>query len=771
MKRNATKIPAAAWPCALVVGMLSPFTWAQNATTAQPDVLQEIVITAERRSEDVSTIPIAMTAISGQQLSDQHVNTIEELVALAPGLTINGLTGGFETINIRGIGNSSQNPSVTTGAVVIRDGLPDIETNAQGEPFYDLADTDVLRGPQGTFVGASSTGGALLINSVNPSLAAESGYLELQIGDYTDRKVDGAFNMPIGDTFAARLAFNVEQRHSFFYDQGALVTGPASDPVIDPGKVENTNFRLGLLWKPNESFQALLKIEANHSSTDGLPAQINQNSFPDPLTGAPVHVPYYQYSSHSPFVLNYESTALLDKQDVDRYGLELRYTLPDGIVLRSQSGFQTHNFPDVSEISLTSLNAGIKYQDVGPHDYNYYQELNIISPDAGRLTWIAGVASFYRQTPINNSTNQLTLTPPVPALALQIRATTRSDGVFGQVSYQVLDSLQLQLGARENWDSNFNGGTIFVHLPGPGAPVINVPNVGYYSDNTPTAKVGINWRPSATEYVYAFAARGYKSGGTNVATGAPFDVEHVDDYEFGLKSKLFDGKVQTQIGAYYMNYKNMQEDIYNAYAGFMDEIVNLGNSTIKGIEASAQGRVGGLGVVAGITYNQSKLGAVNNPAALVAGGVVATYKLPLAVQQNPNGNPQCVAGETTGCFNYAPYTEALAGEQNPFSPKWAANLTLDYGFAVGANVLRPQVSISHTGQEYASLFQQDHFFLIPARDIVNAALTYEAGQWRAQAYVTNLADKVYVSGYSIPDGNQEYYGAPRQMGVRISKRF
>ena len=118
--------------------------------------LQEVVVTAERRSTDVLRTPIQMTALSGQQLAGQQVNpTIADLQSVAPSFTVNGQAGGFENINIRGVGNSSLNPSVTTGVAVIRDGIPDIETNALGEPFYDIRDTEILRGPQGTFVGAS----------------------------------------------------------------------------------------------------------------------------------------------------------------------------------------------------------------------------------------------------------------------------------------------------------------------------------------------------------------------------------------------------------------------------------------------------------------------------------------------------------------------------------------------------------------------------------------------------------------------------------------
>ena len=273
-----------------------------------------------------------------------------------------------------------------------------------------------------------------------------------------------------------------------------------------------------------------MKVELNQSSTDGVAGQPNQNPFTNPITGEIQYVPYYEFSTHQPFVLNYQAPSLINDSQIDRYGLELRYTLPNGVVLRSQSGYQNHYFRTSTENSNDAFNDGINYMQVGPNDRNYYQEINAISPDTGRLTWIAGAALFYRDTPVYLGSNRLTLPPPgpmnsgpSPETRLDISTVTRSVGVFGQLSYKLLDTLELQAGLRENWDNNFNGGSITIN--GPFGPFAVIPNEGQFTSSKPTAKLGLNWSPVADQFVYAFWSRGYKSGGVNVATGIPFEPE------------------------------------------------------------------------------------------------------------------------------------------------------------------------------------------------------------------------------------------------------
>ena len=715
-----------------------------------PVMLQEVLVTAERRAADEQATPIAVTALSGARLWDQHLDTVTNLQTVAP-ITVSQ-SGWHQQINVRGIGNSVISAAVNTGIAVIRDGLFEAETTGQNEPFYDIQDVEVLRGPQGTFVGYSSTGGAVEINSVNPTFQGVTGYVAGQLGDYSDRKIQGAINLPAGERFAVRVAFNRERRNSFYRSYG---------PHSDSGSIDYREARLSLLWRPTDSFQALAKLAYDDEQTGGLPSQVDQGTFTDPTTGATVHAPYYEDSTHQPFVLNSDRSDAAFNTLKRAEGLELRYTLPDGIVLRSLSGLEHINTGLIQDIDATYVAAQWQFREVGPNDNYYSEELNVISPTTGAVSGIAGSTWFYRNTPVDSASYDGLAPYSLAAPQSVIGATgsvQRIAGLFGQVTWRVAHSLQLEIGARANWDNNFNYGSTAAFNP-----LINQtrasPNSGYYRDLVPTGKVNLSWAPVPSQHFYAFYARGYKSGGTNNGT-LHFRPEHVDDYELGWKGKLLQGHVLTQVGGYWMSYQDYQYSILDTASGQIN-VTNLPAATIKGIEASMQSRLGYLGLDLGVYYNDSSLGALNP---------VATYKLPASL---PVNTPQCVGAQTPNCFNYAPYIENVSGETNAFSPKLTANASIEYNIPLRDASLTPRVSYSHMDKQYASIFQTDTFFLMSARNLWGADLQYAAGPWTVDLYGQNLTNDVYVSGFygSATRINDVFYGDPRQLGVRFTLNF
>ena len=730
------------------------------ARNASVDALQEIVVTAERRASDVQTTPIAMTALTGATLWADHVDTITDLQVVAP-IDVS-YSGWHQQINIRGIGNSVISATVTTGVAVIRDGLFEAETLGQNEPLYDIQDTEVLRGPQGTFVGYSSTGGAVEINSANPDFRGVHGYVTGQLGNYGDRKIQGAVNLPATDSFALRIAVNDEQRNSFYQATAAIRMSRAVHPIHDPGSIDDKEMRLSLLWKPAANFQALAKLAYDDENTGGLPSQVDQGTFTSPISDALVHAPYYSDSTHQPFTLNSDRRdAAFDTLKLED-SLELRYTLPDGVVLRSQSGFERVRINLIQDLDATWLPAQWQFRQVGPDDHYYSQEFNLLSPTAAALTWVAGAVWFYRDTPVRSSTYNGASPYSLAAPQTSTGATgsvQRIAGLFGQASWQLPGALQLQLGVRENWDNNFNYGGTVIDNPLTGLSRI-APDSGHYRDAVPTGKVGLNWTPLPGQYFYLFYARGYKSGGTNNGS-FNFQPEHVNDYEFGWKGRLLGGHLLTQAGGYWMGYQDYQYSILDPAIG-RNNVTNLPTATIKGIELSMQARLGGLGVDLGLYYNDSVLGPLD---------AVATYKLPASL---PANTPQCLAGQSVNCFDYAPYLDNVSGEANAFSPKLMANASIDYHVAAGSDAeWVPRLSFSHLDPQYASIFQTDTFFLMPRRNLLGADLQYRSGPWLIDLYGTNLTDDIYVSGFYGSAGNlyDVFYGAPRQLGVRFSRHF
>jgi iron complex outermembrane receptor protein len=727
-------------------------------------------VTAERRFADVMRTPISMSVESGEQLGAQGQSTVFALQTTVPNLTVDQLGPAENDISIRGLGVAAgtRSASIAPGVVVFHDGLAAPETIGLGAslPFYDIRDVEVLRGPQGTLVGQSSTGGAIEINSRDPSLDSRvSGYVESQLGSYTDVKLDGAVNLPVSTTLAVRLAFSQETQHSFYYDEAANpnpATGTST--VTDPGSISNHNYRLGILWKPTSSFRALLKASYNLASFGGDPEPANQRPFYNTVTGATGYSPYYASSTHRPFVINPYISALTDDDMFDSYSLDLELTLPDQMVLRSLSGFQNSYQKYYDVLSGTSLQSGTRFDTVEPDRY-WSEELSLLSPSYWRVSFMTGAYIFYRATPLRSViTNTLPpYSPANPSVSEMPFQNTfdRNGAIFGTVSFNATDELQLELGARQNWDSNYQRGLNLVRTPSPPLPApmttTHITSNNFY-DSRPTGKVGVNWTVAHGQFVYGFWAHGYRAGGVS-SNGINFEPEQVDDYELGWKGELLDDHMRVELGGFYMRYLHMQQQLFSTL-GVGSQIVNLtGTTTIKGLELTEANTWRHFETSVSVGYTLSNLGSTT---------AVASYELPANVLA---GVPQCPAGGVAGplCFDFKPYQMTLSGESMPLSPKLSAAASMRYRFSIesGRAELTPEIRYSYVGRQYASIFEIPYYEL-PAISLWNASITYTRGSWLAEAYTTNLANTLYLAGNS---GSSIYYGPPRQFGIRVTRSF
>ena len=755
-------------------------TAAQTSATA--GVLQEVVVTAERRATDVQTTPISVVAVSGDTLASQQITNVQNLQEIAPNLTVTK-GGTTQDVNIRGIGISPVGGDGQNGIAMVHDGLSNNENGVGlNAPYYDIADVEVLRGPQGTFAGVNSTGGAIEVTSQNPNFRGVNGYVDALVATYSDTRFQGAVNLPVNDTLAVRLAFNEETRGSFFFDEGAEMDGPylggphflpgtagtSNKTIIDPGNVDNRDGRFSVLWKPTDSFQSLTKIEIDYDDSQGIPTQPNIASFA-PLPGLPCprgegaapncHNIYYPGYSGSPYVLNNWNTNLLADQSIDYYSEELRYTLPSGIVLRSIGGDQEINVYTNSDSTNDSLNYGST--DASQTVHTYSEEIDALSPTTGEFSWITGAAwSFNREEFVSFGHNS---GPPysaaAPAYSLWNREFLwiRTEGVFGQMTWNFTPTLQLQIGVRENWDSEPShlGGSESVRPPPyPAAETHN--QIGWSDGPTPTGKVGINWTPLPGQYFYAFWARGYKPGENNLGNAPPANKETTHDYEFGWKGRLAGGHVLTQLGGYYTQYYGMIESIFNPLNATASTASNIPFSIIKGIEASMQSRVGNLSVELSGAYNKSILGPLID---------AATYKFPstygITNQCAPGVSPNAT---NSNCTNYLPYLENLSGESLPYAPVFSAHATIQYTIPLGNQSLQPRVVYAYQGKSYASLFQSDNYYLLPGHSVWSAYLDWAVGHWTTTVFGTNLANAVYLNGPGL-------YSDPRQVGLEVRTSF
>jgi len=697
---------------------------AQQAPAAAQDqaTVGEVVVTAQKRSENVQTVPISMTALSGNALADKAVKSLGDLQFAAPSLSVAnaGLT---QSVNIRGIGLASGSPNAANGVASYLDGVFQPPIVSSGS-YYDIADVEVLRGPQGTFVGSNSTGGAIFINTQSPQLGKTGGYAQIGDGSFNSISAQGALNIPVGETLAMRLAVNDQNHDSYYTDHGPLNN--------HPDRLSELDSRLGVTWKPVEAYQATFKLEQIGRETGGYAYQ--------PVPGTAYASGYSQPSIRD---LDYNSRTANNERAVQG-SLEQHYVFNDGMTIKSITGYENKQIHNLYDVDGTATTTSTQNQFV--REKVYTQELDLLSPTSGRLSWVAG--GYFQRNRIDV---KITDTPAPLNILIQNKKTTL--GAFGQVSYKLSDTLTATAGLRySTYKVEATGGVHIGSFAGP-----SVANTGgFEEDHAITGKADLDWKFAPNNLLYAFVARGYKSGGIETVT-TQFAKETVWNYEAGWKSTLMDGHVKTQLDAFYNAYDNFQYDTVNVLTG-QSAVSNVPTATIEGVEAQVQASLDGFRADAGLSYVHSELG---------------TYTV---IDQNllPPGSlkPQCAVGQTTNCTNYLNATRVISGAPNLLSPEWSINTGVEYSFHLaGAMLLTPRLNYAYQSSQVGSP-SQESFYQLKARGLLSALVTLDRGDWQLQLKATNLTDEKYVSGYSISGaaGNQ-FYGAPRVVTISLRRDF
>lgn len=725
----------ALWLTASVLA-LAPggFAAAQATTGAQAasgTTTQEVVVTAERRSTNLQKTAIAATVLTGADLQSRGVFTVDQLQFVSPSVTVNNFGQG-DDFDIRGIGKGEHNTQTGTGVVTYRDGVATFPGYFSEEPYFDITDVEILRGPQGTFSGQNATGGAVIVNSQSPVIdGGYNGYLLGHYGNYNDTGLQGAVNLPINNTLAARVAFDGEYRNSFYH-----ITGLTGDPDVMQGST-----RISLLWTPTPSLKVLFKTDYDYLDNGGYFGDALVN----PTTGKA------NPTNHLFDFSNNFGTYATDQ--FVRSVLKIDYAAPDGITFQSITGYQegrTGWKGDIDGTALASPNFIIAEK---AEETLWSQEFNIISPDKGPITWILG--GYYQH-------NEYYF-PPIFDIGvppggfdedLQGYNYTQTFAGFGQVSFNLPAGFQFQVGLRYSTWSTTNHVLYFVPEF---APFLNQAQDETENGNNLTGKATLNWNLDDRNFLYAFVATGAKPGGLNTSLYAfpsvpipgPFKQEYVWDYEIGWKSSFFDKHLRTQLGGYYNDFQNFQVIIpipNNPQA--TTELNNPSSTKLYGFEASAQAVFGGFSANFGLGLEHSELGAffAQDPR-IGVGGVC-----------NPDSGPASAT-----CIN-------LKGHPQTYAPDFTLDISAQYNFKLAdGDTLTPAVSFSHISSQWGTLFDNRAAGdFLAARDILGATLAWTHGSIVTTLYGYNLNDDQYVSALLAPI---RLAGNPRQFGVSVMKTF
>ena len=719
--------------------------------------VEEVFVTADRQPIELQKAPLSATVLSGDQLQNKGVNLVDQLQFVAPSITIDNFGQGID-FNIRGIGKGEHNTQTTPGVVTYRDGLPTFPGYFGEEPYFDIAHIEVLRGPQGTFAGLNAIGGAVFVTTNNPSIdGGYSGYLQGQVGNYSDFGLQVAVNIPISHTLAARLAFYSETRNSFY----SLHTASGAQYPGGPGDLHWGAVRLSVLWKPTERLSVLFKTDVDLLDNGVIPGEPFTDRY-RLIPGTTLPNPFY-----TPSLFKFQSNARQAAQDeFIRSILKIDYRFLNGIKLQSISGYQYGNTAYKTDLygpinpagPVTALNpypgliSGDSWTFLDNLDETIYsEEADLISPDKGFFTWVVGVfaqSDTYDYLPPAYKNLVIGLPPGSPNSEIAFAGFNpqRNLSAFAQFSFNLPKGFQIQLGGRYSDTSTKNRfqyyqfGTLLPDTQKAGAN-----NISY--------KASLNWNLDENNFLYAFIATGFKPGGLNFPVGlglpAPFRPETVTDYETGWKSSFLDGHVRTQIDGFYDNFHNFQVTIgYPAFPTFGFEVSDPSATTLYGFEGSAQAAFGDLSFDANVGIMHSSLGTFYATDPRVAS------VLPCDPQTGP---------ASASCID-------LSGHAQTYSPNFTFNVGAQYNIHLGGgDVLTPRVNFGHISPQWATLFENPALGdRLSSRNIVNAQLALTHGNYVITLYATNLTNDQYVGALN---SNLDFAGPPRQYGIRLLKTF
>ena len=713
---------------------------------AQADISGDIVVTALRRNDNLMKTPIAASVLTGTDLANKGVVNVDALQFAMPSVVVNNFGQGLE-FNIRGIGKAEHNSQTTTGVITYRDGVPTFPGYFQEEPYFDIANVQVLRGPQGTTVGQNSTGGAVFVNTNDPIIGGGyHGYIQANYGNYNDLGGQGAVNIPISDTLAARVAFYGERRDGFY-----AISGPASTGGLytgNNGALREFAARFSLLWKPTDRLTILSKTDLDTLDLGGYPADPYTDRFqtlPGTTTPNPNYRDLFNITANSP-------QSARDK--FVRTVLKVDYELDGGIKLRSISGFQNGNTAYTADLDGTAAATPRSTFFDSVTETQFSQEFNVISPDGKRFTWLVGGFGLWNTYFFPQPYQFVVDAPPAGQpfgvtanqYKLQGRNPTRSLAVFGQVGFAITPKLKIDLGGRYTTSDTTNHVDILQNGLALRA------DQKFSSDNF-SYKASLGWEVSNSQYLYGFAATGFRAGGLNVPVGlglpAPFGPEKVQSYEAGVKSNWAGGHIRTTIDGFYNDYRNFQVTIgYPAIPVFGIE-VNVPNKTkIYGFEADADFKFGGFSFDAGVNVLHSDLGqffATDPRVAALAACAPAT------------------GPASASCIN-------LKGKEQTYAPNFTFNAGAQYEFALGGGAtLTPRASFGHIAPQWATLFENPALGdRLGDRNILTAQVALALKTLTITGYATNLTNQHYVAALQ---SNLDFAGPPRQYGVKILKSF
>jgi iron complex outermembrane receptor protein len=699
---------------------------AAEQTGSEPDAdnqsagVEEIVVTAERRSQNLQDVPMSIQAFSAESLAQSGTGSNMDLQTQTTGLVMTE-NSGFGQIYIRGIGSDVIGAGVDNAVAVYIDGVYQSRPAGSALAFVDVERVEVLKGPQGTLYGRNATGGAINIISKSPSNTLE-GDIQAELGSYRKGLLRGTVSGPLSASVAARLSFLANKNDG--YTKNTLLDTRGNDR-------NERALRAALEINPSDALQITLNGRFYDSDTSPMLKSLNT-------------------------LFNVAYTAFNATQIADP--LTVRQNVQSGVAAKQAGADATVKY-EMDDLFLSSVTAvrkeklNIKNTDTdateidalnvggggSPENSDFFsQDLTMGSNSSGPIEWTALASYMHQKTDYNFAI-------AVPVARVRTLAvgtlTTEAFGVGGQATYSLTSGLSLTAGVRFSQESKKHIATNAVN--------------GTVTRSQNAKETWTAWTPrfvakysvSDNTMLYASYSKGFKSGGYNtLSIGEAWQPERVANSEVGFKSTLLDGRLHVSADAFISKYDNLQLQFTNRTpAGALVAVTtNAAKATSKGIEANVDARP---------TKNFF----------LTVGVQLLHGRFDNYVSTNP--------------LNPAPGAVDQKGNPLLRAPDVTVNFALQYTWpaAIASNDLTFRFDGYHRSRIYYTAFA-DPIASEKLNFLGNVQLSFESpeklGLYGA-VFVRNITDKIYHTDIlaSSSAGYVGYVAPPRTFGAQLGYRF
>ena len=725
-----------------VLAFGTPLASAQDAGASAPaGVLPTVTVTAERRTENIKDVPSSVSTISGEKLDvlNSGGEDVRALSGRVPSLNIESSFGrAFPRFYIRGYGNTDFRLNASQPVSLIYDDVVQENPILKGFPAFDLERIEVLAGPQGTLFGRNTPAGVVKFNSVEPS-QKQDGYFSASYGRFGTTSLEGAFNLPLGGAWAARISLQTQHR-----DDWVTNRAPTQQTNTLEG-YDDSAMRAQLLYKPSSDFSALFNVHGrdlkgsarlfraniikpgtNDLVDDFDPASVTidgKNEQTLQTYGASARLKWALGGVNLYSITGYETVHSFSRGDVDGgYGAVFAPPSGPGLILfpsETADGIRGHG-------QLT-------------------QEFRVESSTPGPLKWQGGVYFFHEKYEID-AYNYDTLGGGALVGMVPTEQKNDSYALFGSVNYDVTSAFKVRAGLRYTHDKKDLSTT-------PGPTTVTTEGV---SQSRSDSKV--NWDLSGTYALtpdvnlYARIATGYR--GSSIQPPSDFSAltsagpETILSYEGGVKADLFDKKARVSLSIYQYDVKDQQ---LTAVGGTSNatQLLNAKKAVGRGVEATLDAYLTEqLFVSLSGSYNHTQI-----------------------------KDPSLAVGVCAQCTVLDPLTPGglaiIDGNALPNAPKWIANFNLRYGIPTASG----GEYFVYTDWSYRS---KVNFFLYESTEFTGKPLltgglrlgyTWSNAKYEAAVFARNITNQTRVTGAIDFNNLTGFINEPRMWGVQFKATF